>query len=68
MRRNDLDLRWVDGREALFFPRGRQLICREQTLLPPVLQEVVEPNTRRCSLDFGKMPFLKNSWVSVGSI
>lgn len=56
VRRNDLDLRWVDGREALFFPReAASLYVEEQTLLPPVLQEVVEPNTREVlTLDFGE--------------
>ncbi len=56
VRRNDLDLRWVDGREALFFPRdAATLYIEEQTLLPPVLREAVEPHARQVlTLDFGK--------------
>ncbi len=48
VRRNDLDLRWVDGREALFFPRDAATVyIEEQTLLPPVLREAKTAYSRQ---------------------
>ncbi len=56
LRRNDLVLRWVDGREALFFPhQTARLFVEDQTPLPPVLWQTVEPHAEQMlTLTFGE--------------
>ncbi|MCJ7551805.1 MAG: glycosyltransferase family 39 protein, partial [Anaerolineae bacterium] len=45
LRREDLSLRWVDGRDALFVPSGEaRLVVEEQTQLPAVLSTWLSPD------------------------
>lgn len=47
LRREDLDLRWVNGRWALFVPRSEaRLIVETQTQPPPVLWSLIAPDAK----------------------